>query len=201
MSVGAVGGGTYGYRGGQGPIQAYAAQPIILGVLAGQENAETAAAKFRVLCGDSRVRVKVSVLFIRLGGVLTPSSSLLGATLWGGEEEDDTSGLGGGKIPSTDILRDSTGAIVHRATPMAIPEDTALDGWTQEVVTSAESLIFDFTTGQGTVADAGPSGTWIAKAKFQPEGQRLPKEDWDHVQRNFGITLLGPEFNLPFVVP
>lgn len=199
MSAG-VGGGTYGYRGGQGPIQVHHSPPIVLGHVTGDgEVIGTAAREARVLCGESRVNVKLSLMFVRDDGAdsgSSPTVDALGATLYVGEEEDATGGQRQGKILCNDIIRDAAGNLIHKSAPLPIPEDPGLDGWSQEFETSADSLKVLFTTATGGAGTPGPSGTWMAKARFQPAGQRIRDEDWDHVIRNLGLTLIGPEFSI-----
>lgn len=158
----------------------------------GAEEGEFASVKFRIYTPDSRLRVKLSCIFLRDD----PSSAAqpvtaLGATLYVGEEEHDYSGKLGADVICTDVLRDATGTVVHQSAPLAIPEDVGLEGFTTEFVTAADSLVGVFTSGQ-----EGPSGHWVLQLRFQPDGQRLCDQDWDYVCRKCHATLLGPQINL-----
>jgi hypothetical protein len=156
------------------------------------EEGDTATVKFRIYCPDSRLRVKASLIFLRDDpSDTTDPVTDLGATLYIGEEEHDRSGKLGTEVICTDVLRDSSGNIIHQSAPLAIPEDVGLEGFTTEFVTAADQLLGIFTTGQ-----EGPSGHWVLQLRFQPDGQRLCDSDWDFVCRKLHATLLGPAINL-----
>jgi hypothetical protein len=166
---------------------------IILGHIDHFADPESSAeAAFRIYTPDSRLRVKLTVLFVRDD----PSTFALpvsdhAATLWIGEEEHDFSGKSGADLACTDVLRDVSGNVVHQSSPLTIPEDPDLEGFTTEFVTAADSLVGKFTTGQ-----QGPSGIWTVQLRFQPDGQRLCDQDWDFVCRKCHGLLLGPQFDL-----
>ena len=126
--------------------------------------------------------------------------SNLGATLYMGEEESDRSGYIGSKIIANDILRDAAGNLIHQSAPLPIPEDPGLEGWSQELVTAADSLIGIFTTSNSRGGVAGATGYWILQARWQPDGQRLADCDWDHVVRGCRIMLIAPKINLPVII-
>ena len=203
MSVGT--GGLHGYRGGIGPVQIHYSAPteVLAEVVGDGVTPASGSTRFRVETPDSRLRVKVGILFIRdqSGGLLTAPPSHLGATLYKGEEETDRSGYRGGKVIANDILRDAAGNLIHQSAPLAIPEDIGLEGWSQEFVTAADSLIGLFTTANGTGGAAGPSGRWIVQARWQPDGQRLDDVDWDYVVRNCQLVRISPPINLPLIIP
>lgn len=165
---------------------------ITLGHVTEFAEGNSASSRFRIYTPDSRLRVKVTVLFLRDDptDTSTPVTNH-GATLYIGEEEHDYSGKLGADLICTDVLRDATGNVIHQSAPLAIPEDVGLDGFTTEFVTAADSLIGIFTTGQ-----AGPSGHWVVQLRFQPDGQRLCDQDWDFVCRKCHATLLAPQFDL-----
>lgn len=191
----------YGFRAGTGRVQIHYSEPAeILATVVGGESLLTGSTRFRVETPDSRLRVKVGILFIRNQGPVTGLVSNLGATLYMGEEETDRSGYMGGKVIANDILRDAAGNLIHQSAPLPIPEDVGLEGWSQELVTAADSLIGIFTTSNGTGGIAGPSGRWIVQARWQPDGQRLHDDDWDYVLRNCKIVLVGSPINLPVVI-
>lgn len=189
----------YGFRSGLGPVQIHYATPEVLANVFGDIAGISGTTRFRVETPDGRLRVKVSLLFIRRDPRLLVSS--LGATIYMGEEETDQSGYLGGKVVCNDILRDSAGNIVHAASPLAIPEDPGLEGWSQEFVTAADSLLGVFTTQNGSAGVAGATGYWTLQARFQPDGQRLHDDDWDYVIRNCKITLIAPPITLSPIIP
>lgn len=145
--------------------------------------------RFRVLTPDSRLRVKISIFFLKDSSAGTDPISDMGATLYLGAEENDRS-REGSAVLVTDILRDSTGAIVHQSSPLVIPEDAGLAGFSQEFVTAADSILGIFTCGSALGTDIG-SGQWIAQVRYQPDGQRFDDEDWDRTIRRCGLSLLG----------
>jgi hypothetical protein len=172
---------------------------ITLGHLVGNAEGTTASAKVRIYTPDSRLRVKVSVLFLRDDPTDTTPVTRLKATLYIGEEEHDYSGKLGSDLICTDVLKDAAGNVIHQSGPLAIPEDDGLDGFSMEFVTAADSLIAIFTTAQGDTEDgiAGPNGHWSMQVRYQPDGQRLCPEDWDWIKRKCHATRVAPEFNLP----
>jgi len=191
----------YGYTARTGPVQIHYSDPTeVLAQVVGGEILLSGSTRFRVETPDSRLRVKVGILFVREQGTTSGLVTDLGATLYMGEEETDRSGYLGGKVIANDILRDAAGNLIHQSAPLAIPEDVGLEGWSQELVTAADSLIGIFTTQNGTGGVAGASGRWILQARWQPDGQRLHDEDWDYVVRNCKILLLGSTINLPIVI-
>jgi len=194
----------YGYRAGTGPVQVHYSDPgeVLANVVGDGAVPQEGTARFRVETPDSRLRVKVSLMFIRSqSGSLSAPVSGLGATIYMGEEETDDSGYRGGKVLCNDILRDSAGNLIHQSAPLAIPEDPGLDGWSQELVTAADSLLGIFTTANSVGGAAGPSGAWIIQARWQPDGQRLHDDDWDSVVRNCKVVVLSPVINLPLIIP
>jgi hypothetical protein len=145
--------------------------------------------RFRIYTPDSRLRVKVSVIFVRSNGS-DPANKVFGnggAQLYLGEEEIDRSGMVGSEVLSTDILRDAAGNVIHQAAPLPIPEDIGLEGFTIEFVTAADSILGILTIS----SNVGPAGAWILQVRFQPDGQRLCADDWDWIKRKCHATLLG----------
>lgn len=145
--------------------------------------------RFRAMNPDSRVRLKITVAYVRDSG--SPASILtMPTTLYLGEEEQ-LKKLGR-RVLCTDILRDVAGNVIHQSAPLTIPEDAGLEGFTTEFVTAADSVLGIFTT----QSDPGGtfSGHWVVSARWQPEGQRLCNEDWEFVRRKCRLSIVG----LPF---
>lgn len=145
----------------------------------------TLTTRFRALNPDSRVRLKLSVLYVNDQNNQT---TILGmpTTLYLGEEEQARKN--GKRILCTDILRDSAGNVIHQSAPLTIPEDAGLNGFTIEFVTAADSILGIFST-------ASPAGLfvghWVVQARWQPDGQRLCPEDWDAVRRKCRLIAVG----------
>lgn len=169
---------------------------IVLGRVRQVAEVASGTAKFRIYMPDSRLRVKSTVLFVRNPGQ-TAAVTALGATLYLGEEEEDRQT--GGVHFCTDILRDTSGNVIHQSAPLAIPEDTGLEGYTQEFVTAADSIggiLTSTNNTSGTEFGFGPLGTWVLQLRFQPDGQRLCDPDWEWLKRKCHATRLGAEFSL-----
>ena len=154
-------------------------------VLSTAESEETTEVRFLVPTPDSRLRVKVSVLFVKLPNQSGPVTDL-GATLYLGAADQEVAGFQGDRIPTTDVLHDAAGAVVHQSTPLAIPEDPDLQGFSQEFVTAGDDIIGILTTGCD-----GPSGFWILQVRYQPDGQRLHDCDWSNAIRRCTPVRLG----------
>ena len=146
---------------------------------------ETTSVQFEVPTPDSRMRVKLSVLFVRDPDETDPVTDL-GATLYLGAGDYDISGLDGRLSLTTDILRDAAGDVVHSSAPLAIPEDPGLTGFSQEFVTSGDTIMGTLGTGQN-----GPAGRWILQVRYQPEGQRLHECDWSNAIRRCNPRRIG----------
>lgn len=144
----------------------------------------TGIARFRVLNPDSRVRLKITVAFVRNDGAVGNVSGF-GATLYLGEEEQMAKR--GKRVLCTDILRDSTGVIRDQDNPLPIPEDDDLEGFTIEMVTAADSILGIFESNE--VEDF--PGHWLVKARWQPDGQRLCDPDWEYQRRKCVLNLVG----------
>lgn len=145
--------------------------------------------KFRVMNPDSRVRLKITVMFVRDAGA-SASILTMPTTLYLGEEEQNKKN--GKRVLCTDILRDAAGNVIHQSGPLTIPEDAGLEGFTTEFVTAADSILGIFTTS----SDAGGTfdGHWLAQARWQPDGQRLCDEDWEYVRRKCHLELVSEPF-------
>ena len=157
-----------------GPRQSWDLRPVTLAQFSGIGSAKTGPVTFRVNMPDSRVRVKLSLVFV-------PSSGAPGAlagkgiALWLSEIEYDrqTSGL---TIPSVNIEGTS-------AAPTLIFNDNALSGYSREFVTAADGV-------QGVVTipaqlGDGKAGLLQLQGRMQPEAQRLTDEEWLAIRNAF----------------
>jgi hypothetical protein len=169
------------------------APAIIIGTVVQGSEQSAPEVRFRVRVPDSRLMVKVSVFFVVANGAneALPITSH-NATLYLGEEEHDRSGSQGSDRLCTDILRDSSGTVIHQSDPLAIPEDVGLAGFSQEFRTSADSILGIFQQG----AVGGPGGTWILQCRWQPDGLSMPPAEWEYVKRGCNASLITPAFNL-----
>lgn len=154
------------------------------------ESSATATAKFRVFTPDSRLKVKVSVLFVKDSPDDPSPVTAHAATLYLGSEDKDASGKFGGSLLTTDILRNVDGDVIHQSAPLAIPEDAGLAGFSQEFLTSGDSILGILAQGE----PLGPSGMWVLQVRYQPDGQRLCDADWEWLKRKCHAQALGGSF-------
>lgn len=132
---------------------------------------------------DSRLRVKISVLFAaNVGGSLEPNLTGF-ANLWLAECEDDTSGVLGRLLPAVNI--EGT-----EAAPTSVPAAAPLFGYSREFVSAA-----DWIQGKFTILASTSLGSWYLKTRFQPDsGQRFTPAEWNEI-----TTLARPRLNSPFI--
>ena len=120
---------------------------------------------FQVPIPDSRLRVKIAVLFIPTSGT---ASSGLGGTIWLREADQDASGVSGNLIPATNI----EGTL---AVPTVFPT-AGLQGYSREFISAA-----DFILGTTVFTSGGPSshGSWVLQTRYQPQAVRFTPQEWD----------------------
>lgn len=141
---------------------------------------------FRVPIPDSRLRVKLSVLFIPGAGGAPNAASLGASTLWLYEADADLSGLSGITIPATDIVGTS-------AVPLVIPASADLGGYSREFVTAADAI-----EGVLTSTPGGPMiGTWMLQTRYQPDAVRFTFEEWDQIKAGCNPQLKTPTVLVP----
>jgi hypothetical protein len=136
-------------------------------------------AVFRVPIPDSRLRVKISTLFVPASGLAT---SGLSADLWLYETDVEAAGVTGIQIPTTNI--EGT-----QAAPTAIPEAAGLMGYSREFVSAA-----DYIVGRLRASPGGPGvGTWVLQTRYQPDAVRFTDREWNEIknQCNPNVTI-GP---------
>jgi hypothetical protein len=145
-------------RGSQVPgWQRWIPKPIVLARVAGLGTGNVVTSNFQVPMPDSRLRVKISLLFIRaVAGGVTPA-----ATLWLFENDDDASG-GNGADGEQIALGNIEGTF---SAPTAIPAAVGLNGYSREFFTAA-----DYIGGQLRVIDTpAVAGAWVLQARYQPQ--------------------------------
>ena len=156
-------------RGSQNPNwQRWIPRPLVLAqIIAGSTGAKKTSI-FRVPFPDSRLRVKISLLFKRTN----TSTSLPGANLWLAEADIDDSGMQGDTVPLTNI--EGTFAI-----PTVIPAAVGLLGYSREFVSAA-----DYIEGQLQVTGDGTLGYWVLQARYQPQSVSFSPEEWGLIISN-----------------
>ncbi len=148
--------------------QLWTPQPIVIANVSGV-GGHTGDAECRLVLPDSRVRAKVSLLFTPSGAITLPVDCTdQGASLYMAEEEFN---------PVSQISEDSVALVGTHAVFQALPLSPGLAGYSREFVTAADSIHLYLNLNSGEVAPT--AGQWIVAARIQPDGQRLPDEDWD----------------------
>lgn len=145
----------------------------------------TKTVKFRLPTPDSRVRTKVDLL-----GVPAPGGSpifLAGKTLTLLLHSIADAIEGGMPIPVTSLPDPSVGAA------FAIPENASLGGFSYEAVTIGDAI-------EGTISVTGNAngiaGRLVLQARYQPDGQRLPWDEWREIVAQCNPGLLSPSVTI-----
>jgi|SRR5215831_5609516 len=172
-----------GSRGSQNPNwQRWIPKPITLAEVTGTSG-NSKDVTFRVPFPDSRLRVKISLLF-----KFKPNSVPSGgpsATLWLSENDVDDSGQQGDNVPLANIIPGVTSAA-----PLAIPVDAGLSGYTREFVSAA-----DYVEGRLRVLGNGAFGYWVLQTRYQPYSVSFSPEEWGLITSNCnpeGVKILVP---------
>ena len=97
--------------------------------------------------------------------------------------EQDYSGSGGVLTPSVAIEGTSTA-------PTSLPKNPGLSGYSKEFVTAGDAIQGLLTLASGF----GTGGSVVLQARWQPDGQRLPADEWDEVSRL--CSLQGSQVNV-----
>lgn len=130
----------------------------------------TKTVKFRLPTPDARVRTKVALI-----GVPDPGGSPIflaskAVTLVLQSIEDAING--GMSVPVTSLPDPSVG------TAFAIPQNAALGGFSYEALTIGDAI-------EGTISATGAAdgikGRLVLQARYQPDGQRLPWDEWREI--------------------
>jgi hypothetical protein len=122
---------------------------------------------FKVMTPDSRLRVKVTILFTG-DGIIFPTPL---ATLALVELEQDYTGSSGTLVESVAVDPPAPGGTI------SLPLAPGLLGYSREFVTAGDAI-------QGSIVLApgfGAGGEVVIQARWQPDGQRLPAEEWDEI--------------------
>jgi hypothetical protein len=154
-----------GSSGSQNPNwQRWIPRPIVLASIKSGDGV-TKTTNFQVPYPDSRLRCKISLLFRPLVDGTTPT-----ATLWLAEYDFDDSGRDGADVPLVDLAGSTS------ATPLSIPFNAGLNGWSREFVSAA-----DYIGGRLVVNDE-VDGDWVLQTRYQPEAVSFSPEEWDEIR-------------------
>ncbi|HET7485834.1 MAG TPA: hypothetical protein VFJ64_10740 [Solirubrobacterales bacterium] len=130
----------------------------------------TKTVRFRVPTPDSRVRTKVALIGQPAPGGSPTFLSLKTVTLLLQAIEDAING--GMPIPVTSLPDPTVG------TAIAIPEHSQLGGFSYESVSIGDAI-------EGTITVTSNSnaahGFLMLQARYQPDGQRLPWDEWREI--------------------
>jgi hypothetical protein len=146
------------------------------------EGTPTASIKFRVPIPDSRLRVKISLLFVFKAGTMpeAPSSVSLAAgaaTLWLYEADQEDAGATGNTIPCTNV-EGSSAVPTPIPTPGTGSTAVGLAGYSREFITAGDYIEGVFSTGYN-----GFLGTWVLQLRYQPDtGQRFNDIEWAQIK-------------------
>lgn len=167
-----------------GPRNYHAPDAIPLAdIAANPEGITTVACRFRVPFPDSRLMVKVSVLFVWRGG-LQPSTMITApsSTIWLAGADRDTSGISGNWIRHTDV--EGT-----QAAPTAFPASAGLQGYSREFPGTSGDVIL------GALSLSTPENTpglWVLQTRFQPIAVSMPWDEWEEIRRECHPEREGP---------
>lgn len=135
---------------------------------------------FLVMTPDSRLRTKVTILFS--GNGITWPATLGTLALF--EMEQDYGGSSATLIQSVAVDPPAPGGTI------TLPLAPTLLGYSREFVTAGDAIQGNLVIGAGT----GNGGKVIVQARWQPDGQRLPRDEWEEVM---GLCSLNvPQVNV-----
>ncbi len=140
----------------------------------------TKTVKFRLPTPDARVRTKVALI-----GVPDPGGSpifLASKTVTLVLQSIEDAINGGMSVPVTSLPDPSVG------TAFAIPQNAALGGFSYEALTIGDAI-------EGTISATGAAdgikGRLVLQARYQPDGQRLPWDEWREIVAQCNPGLLS----------
>jgi hypothetical protein len=164
----------------RGPRQYWTGRPLQLASYSGNI-AAGGSVGFRVEIFESRMRVKISLLFVPAVGVDGSAAGKL-TTLWLAEYEQAARETGNPRIiKCTDV--EGT-----QAAPTAIPFNAGLKGYSREFVTAGDAAEGIITIGaQG--GDSIPMDLWL-QTRIQPEAIRFPDKEWEEIKQGFLVQRL-----------
>jgi hypothetical protein len=163
-----------------GPRQIWRPRPVTLITFDGTTTG-TKTVKFRLPTPDARTRTKVALIGVPApgGSPLFVAAKTLTLLLTSIEDAID----GGMPIPVTSLPDPTVG------TAFAIPQNANLGGFSFETVTIGDAIEGTVTVTSGSDAN---TGRLVLQARFQPDGQRLPWEEWREIVSQCNPGLLSP---------
>jgi hypothetical protein len=136
--------------------------------------------EIRVRNPDSRIRIKVTIYFDPTSPINPQTVDITGSTsLWIYAADQPRLGAFTGDIPITD-LDGST-----RDAPIAIPASPGLLGYSREFVTAGDFI----KAWLAVSAPATVAGDWTVQIQAQPDGQRLPDDEWEEVRAQIDVEV------------
>lgn len=177
-----------GQPGGGPQIWCGSPDRVILATVAYDSDNIVDAVQFRVTCPDSRLRTKISLIYVPTNPADAHVAFGAGSSIWMCAEEWSHSQST--YVATTDVLRQADGTVVTQAAPLDIPESADLRGFSQEFVTAADAI-----RGELSTSTLMPSGHWELQCRWQPDGQRLCDADWEWVKRACNFGLCAPPLN------
>ncbi len=169
-----------------GPRQKHVPNAIPLANFDGATLA-TKTVAFRVPIPDSRLRVKIGVLGRNNGGVALNFLFAKSVALWLYAADEVP---GGGVEPVVNLPLVSGGVDSTQGTPIKIPTQAGLGGYSREFETAG-----DYIEGVLTLVGVanGVKGGLILQTRYQPAaGQRFTYEEWDEIRREAQPGSLTP---------
>lgn len=152
-------------------VQKHRPEPVVLFTISGSgavpANPDV---YFYVPIPDSRLRVKVSLLFVAPAGDTDPLDITTGANLWLFESEEERSGVTGRSLPCTNLAGSTAAA------PLAIPAAAPLLGYSREFVSAADAI-----EGRIRMLANITTGSWILQTRYQPQSVRFTDEEWNEI--------------------
>lgn len=164
-----------------GSRQIYVAASSLLDI-GGSTEAPFTVPNFMVMTPDSRLRTKVTILFVGSAAAMAALPSPF-ATLALVEMEQDIGGPSGQLQPSVAVDPPTPGGTIN------LPLAPGLVGYSREFVTAGDAIRGSLVVASGV----GPIQV-IISARWQPDGQRLPADEWDEVIRL--CSIVAPQVNI-----
>lgn len=132
---------------------------IMLAALFGGVAGNGGTVDFAVPIPDSRLRVKVTLLWVPADGLAYGLGFDQAQTLWLAEREEDRSGRRGGMAPVANLFGTSSA-------PVSIAGDGSVSGFSREFNSAADEIFGRLTatkTGNGNI------GRWMLQTRYQPD--------------------------------
>lgn len=116
---------------------------------------------------DSRLRFKLTILFTGTGVIFPAPLGTLSVV----EMEQDDAGGSAILLPAVAVDPVAPGGTI------SLPLAPQLQGYSREFVTAGDAIQANLTLAAGF----GAGGQVVVQGRWQPDGQRLPADEWDEV--------------------